>query len=93
MSMVASYAVIWIRKYYYGLILLTRGPSYAKASEGEARFQYKIHQQIKSMWYVYILKCNDGTYYTGCTENLVQRMNHHNNGMVNSTKYKKPTYM
>jgi putative endonuclease len=30
------------------------------------------------MWYVYILLCNDGSYYTGITNNLEKRINTHN---------------
>jgi putative endonuclease len=30
--------------------------------------------------YVYILKCNDGTYYTGVSSNLSQRISDHQNG-------------
>lgn len=28
-------------------------------------------------FYVYILKCADGTYYTGCTNDLSRRLNEH----------------
>ena len=28
-------------------------------------------------YYVYILKCNDDSYYTGCTSDLAQRLNEH----------------
>jgi len=31
-------------------------------------------------WYVYILKCNDDTLYTGITNNLSKRLNTHNIG-------------
>ena len=30
-------------------------------------------------WFVYILQCADGTYYTGITNNLKKRINAHNN--------------
>lgn len=30
------------------------------------------------MWYVYILKCSDGTLYTGITTCLSHRVNEHN---------------
>lgn len=31
-------------------------------------------------WYVYILKCNDGTLYTGITDDLDRRLEQHNTG-------------
>lgn len=31
--------------------------------------------------YVYILKCNDGTYYTGVTNNIEKRLIQHNEGI------------
>jgi len=30
-------------------------------------------------YYVYILKCNDGSYYTGVTNNIEKRFTEHNN--------------
>ncbi|MBK8522433.1 MAG: GIY-YIG nuclease family protein [Chitinophagaceae bacterium] len=39
---------------------------------------------------VYILFCNDGTYYTGCTNNLEERFTRHQKGYVDSTKNKLP---
>lgn len=30
------------------------------------------------MYYIYILKCNDGTYYTGYTNNVEKRVGIHN---------------
>ena len=40
--------------------------------------------------FVYILLCNGGTFYTGCTNNLQERINRHQNGYVESTKNKLP---
>lgn len=40
------------------------------------------------MNYAYILKCKDGTYYTGWTNNLEKRLKDHNEG--NGAKYTKP---
>jgi putative endonuclease len=31
--------------------------------------------------YVYILKCSDGSYYTGSTEDIEKRIYEHNNGI------------
>lgn len=39
---------------------------------------------------VYILKCADGKPYTGCTENLKERLGRHNNGYVPSTENRRP---
>jgi putative endonuclease len=37
-------------------------------------------QQPNLSWYVYILKCGDGSYYTGCTTDLERRVAQHNAG-------------
>lgn len=42
------------------------------------------------MWTVYILKCVDGTFYTGCTQNLEERMLRHEKGQVSYTKSRLP---
>lgn len=42
------------------------------------------------MWTVYLLKCSDGTYYTGCTSNLNARMSRHNNKEVLYTSTRLP---
>ena len=31
-------------------------------------------------WFVYILICSDGSYYTGITNNLINRLDKHNSG-------------
>jgi predicted GIY-YIG superfamily endonuclease len=38
------------------------------------------------LWYVYILKCSNGTPYTGCTNNLDERIKRHNAGEVIATR-------
>ncbi len=42
------------------------------------------------MWYVYILKCVDETYYTGCTGNLKERLKYHESGKVSYTSTRLP---
>jgi len=39
-------------------------------------------------FYVYILICADGTYYTGCTNNLQRRLKQHNHNK-SAAKYTK----
>ena len=40
------------------------------------------------MWYVYIVRCRDGSLYTGVTNDLVKRLAAHNAGR--GAKYIKP---
>ena len=42
------------------------------------------------MWHVYILKCTDNSFYTGCTNDLDDRLRRHSNGEVHFTKDKLP---
>ncbi len=42
------------------------------------------------MWYVYILNCSDNKIYTGCTNNLSDRMVRHQKGYVPATKDRRP---
>lgn len=45
----------------------------------------------KEMFYTYILKCNDGSYYTGFTSNLENRIANHDNGIGSKyTKTRRP---
>ncbi len=39
-----------------------------------------VTEQSRSMWYVYILECSNGKYYTGCTNNLDRRLKEHYSG-------------
>ncbi len=42
------------------------------------------------MWKVYILKCNDRTHYTGCTNNLDDRLKRHAKGEITYTSTRLP---
>jgi predicted GIY-YIG superfamily endonuclease len=42
------------------------------------------------MWYVYLLRCSDGSIYTGCSHNLEDRIERHNKGLVHYTSGKLP---
>lgn len=37
------------------------------------------------LFYVYILKCSDGSYYTGFTNNIDERVMQHNEGLTKSS--------
>jgi predicted GIY-YIG superfamily endonuclease len=48
---------------------------------------------MKTYW-VYILRCSDGSYYTGMTSNLEQRLSQHNAGTYPGyTKSRRPVRM
>jgi len=47
-------------------------------------------QSVKVMQYVYLLKCNDDSLYTGCTSDLEDRLRRHNAGEVQYTKSRLP---
>lgn len=38
-------------------------------------------------WSVYILKCNDGSLYTGVTTDVARRLRQHNGELVGGAKY------
>lgn len=40
----------------------------------------KLPKSDKSKWYVYILQCNDGSFYTGVTNDIGKRMRSHTEG-------------
>ncbi len=42
------------------------------------------------MQFVYLLKCNDGSTYTGCTSNIEERIIRHNKGQVSYTSTRLP---
>jgi len=42
------------------------------------------------MWFVYILQCTNNSYYTGCTNNLKNRIVRHRRGEIFYTKDKLP---
>jgi predicted GIY-YIG superfamily endonuclease len=43
-----------------------------------------------AMWYVYILQCTDSKPYTGCTDDLKDRIKRHHAGYVPATKNRRP---
>ncbi|MBL4657811.1 MAG: GIY-YIG nuclease family protein [Flavobacteriales bacterium] len=51
----------------------------------------KAHQKNELiMWKVYMVKCNDGTIYTGCTNNIDDRLNRHGKGEISYTRTRLP---
>lgn len=44
---------------------------------------------MKKQWYVYLLECNDGSYYTGITNDVDKRMKAHAEGKGSKYVYRK----
>ena len=42
------------------------------------------------IWTVYVLKCNDSSIYTGCTNNVDDRLIRHNRGEIHYTRTRLP---
>ena len=40
-----------------------------------------VRRHLKRDWLVYILRCKDGSFYTGATNNMGSRLKMHNGGM------------
>ncbi len=64
-------------------------PSLAEASYGGRSPQVDREGEIR-MYYVYILSCADDGSYTGCTDNLKDRISRHQKGNVPATKDRRP---
>lgn len=45
-------------------------------------------QTKNEVWFLYILECTDGTYYTGITKDLKRRFEEHNSGK--GARYTRP---
>ncbi len=45
-----------------------------------------------STWYVYVVECSDGTYYTGITTNIERRLTEHNSSALGAryTRSRRP---
>ena len=42
------------------------------------------------MWHVYILECENQSFYTGVTDNLKRRLKEHKSGVAHYTSYNRP---
>lgn len=45
---------------------------------------------MEEFWFVYILKCINGSHYVGHTTDIERRITEHNSGKVHFTKDKRP---
>ena len=49
-----------------------------------------MFKSLGIMWTIYILKCSDGKFYTGCTSDSEDGMSRHHAGKVPATQYRIP---
>ena len=64
-------------------------PEYKRMLAVMVRKEKKISKhQRKRVWSVYILRCSDGTLYTGVTNNMKRRLHAHNSGQ--GARYTRP---
>jgi len=58
-------------------------------------FTVIMNETNTSLYFVYILKCADGTYYTGTTNNLTARVEAHNtkDTAAKYTKARRPVHL
>ena len=45
------------------------------------------------MWFVYILKCTNGSFYTGCTTDVARRLKEHESHKIHYTRDKTPVQL
>jgi putative endonuclease len=63
----------------------------AELAEVGAEARSILNNKHKTMPYMYILECADGSFYTGSTKNLPRRLWQHQNGLgANHTKKRLP---
>ena len=67
-------------------------PKYKRMLKGmQAKEKKKNKAKSKEKWFLYILECNDQTFYTGITNNLERRFKMHNAGKASRyTRTRRP---
>jgi predicted GIY-YIG superfamily endonuclease len=54
----------------------------------------RMKMATELVWFVYILKCSDGTFYTGITKDVNRRCQRHNDGKASRyTRCRLPTVL
>ncbi len=61
-----------------------------RTQSADRSLRRRVFRYNRIMQYVYILKCADGKPYTGCTDDLSERIDRHKNGYVPATKNRGP---
>jgi len=55
-------------------------PVYRRMLQGMQKKEEGKSKKKRERWFVYILRCRDGTFYTGITNDLKRRCQQHNKG-------------
>jgi len=71
--------------------LAHHGPEQAHSTTLRARRRAILQLTKVTMWYVYIIRCRDGSLYTGSTTDISRRIKEHNSGKGGSyTRIRQP---
>lgn len=76
----------WFFRRSFSEVGLFNYSDYPKATSDKS----KLFTKTTVMWYVYILKCSDNTYYVGCSSNLTERLSRHSSKQVSYTSSRLP---
>ena len=86
---ILEWAELWSHMIRYQYPEYVRGEPYHKYVRGEPVEPQARKKGIAVRFYVYILKCSDGSYYTGHTDNLDRRLSAHQSGESPGYTYKR----
>lgn len=65
----------------------------AADSDGSTRAMQSLDPSSILGWCVYILRCADGTLYSGCTVSLPRRLSAHGKGRAKYTRSRRPVVL
>lgn len=69
-------------------------PKYKRMIDGIKRKEKSSRKSRKEPWFLYILECCDGSFYTGITNDLTQRLKKHEDGKASRfTRTRRPVKM
>ncbi len=57
---------------------------FERSRETVTNFTNMLYNTLQGSYYVYIILCNDDSYYTGLTDDLMRRFEEHVNGIYES---------